>query len=91
MFSVEVIFSDTKEARTSLVDSLRVKSGFIELENVRTYVYASSFPWSYLQDTGLDFDGDLSYLPLGIVYFDAVDKIAIKSGGKEQIIFEKHY
>lgn len=91
MLKIEVIFSDTKEVRMSLIDSLHIKSGFIELENVRTYVDGSSFPWSYLQDTGLDFDGDLSYLPLGVVYFDAVDKVTIDSGKEKLVIFEKHY
>lgn len=90
MFSVSVVFSDTKEARTSLVDSLQVKSGFLELENVRTYVDYSLY--SYLQETGCDFDGDIVFQPKGIIYFDAVDKVTvIKSENEEQVIFEKHY
>lgn len=91
MAKIRATFSDTKKCVESLYDDLIVGGDHIELRNVRTYVdHDHNFEPSVSLLDGLDFDGDIVYMRIGLIYFDAVDRIEIfRDDGPVQVLFSK--
>lgn len=86
MPTIRITFSDTKETQEARFDLMRFDYDHIEFTNVSTYV-----DWTTpgINETGADADGDVVYNQIGIVYFDAVDRIEVIRDGTASVVFDK--
>lgn len=86
MPTIRVTFSDTKETQEARFDLMRFDSDHLELTNVFTYV-----DWTTpgIAEMGADADGDVVCNEIGIVYFDAVDRIEVIRDGTVSVVFDK--
>lgn len=83
---IHVKFRDRPEVQTSRFATLDVYADHIRLINVNTYV---DYCIPHIELTGCDPAGDIFFNPLGEVYFDACDRIAVEKDGKSVVIFDR--